>query len=244
MKSLLVVESWIFKNYIDMAENKNEFKHLKVVKEDELKGYVKTCFSAMKTIAHNMSLVTNTEDPDSSVLERNYVLTLVFEIGKQISKYNETSERLELYSSELFVGGETNKFLNVNSDKVQKTCNDLEIVIKDSKFETIPDLVIHSSHDSEAGNTGEGQYLALEAKTAKKLGKFAFMKDFFKLNAYLASLNYENAIYLIVNSSAKQVESLIEEYINNGYFLNEGNYKLLFFIQETKDVEPIIYQFN
>ena len=192
-----------------------------------------------------MKIVTNTENSESPILERNYVLSLVYEMGKQTSENtSQKGELLELDSLGFFVGGETDKYISVNEEAVQNTCNDLDITImKSEEFKVIPDLVIHNSHNPEAGQTGCGQHLALEAKTTKKLGKFAFMKDFFKLNVYLSTLRFEKVIYLIVNSRAEQINTLIKQYLKNGYYQNEHSDQLLFFIQENKDVEPVVYRF-
>ena len=221
-----------------MAKDKKESMYLKEIDANVLDVYMKSCLNAMKSIAHNTRVVVDTENQNSSVLERNYVLSLVYEMGKQISK-----NEFEFNSSGLFIGGETSKYIRVNSEKIRATCNELDIKIKEKKFEVIPDLVIHNSHNPDAGDSGDGQRLALEAKTTINLGKVAFMKDFFKLNVYLASLHFENVVYLIVNNNTKRICELIEDYLNNEYFLFKEGPKMFFFIQEKIEDEPKVFQF-
>ena len=43
--------------------------------------YVKRCFTAMRMLAANPNIVRNTEDDNSPTLERNYILSMVYQIG-------------------------------------------------------------------------------------------------------------------------------------------------------------------
>lgn len=226
-----------------MADSEKPLKYLEVFDENQLSGYEKACFDAMKSIAQNMRTVTNTEDSESPVGERNYVLSLVYEMGKKQTPNEEASQddTIRFGQSDLFVGGETYKRMRVDDD-INYTCHDLGIAINNPNFEIVPDLVIHNSHNPEFGETGVGQYLVLEAKTTKRLGMYAFMRDFFKLNLYLTKLHFEKAIYLIINSSIERVDELIEEYINKKYYLFAHG-QMFFYIQQDKECEPIVYRF-
>ena len=225
-----------------MEDKEKQLRYLEPFDESKLLGYTKKCFEGMRYITQNGRMVKDIQDSLSPILERNYMLSLVYEMGKHEGT-NEVEEPV-LASSGLFVGGETNKFINTkDNENILNTANDLNITVENSRFEAIPDLIVHNSHNPSCGETGEGQHLALEAKTTKRLGKVVFMKDFFKLNVYLSALNYEVAIYLIVNTRTEKVDELIGNYIENGYYCCKKG-KLFFFIQDDIMSEPMIYIFN
>ena len=124
---------------------------------------------------------------------------------------------------------------------MEQTCEALNFSLKSNKIETIPDLVIHNSHNPKSGDSGEGQFLVLEAKTTKRLGEHYFMRDFFKLNLYLSRLQFKNAVSLVINKPAKIIDGYIETYKKkNLYWYNEVKSKLRLFIQE-KDI-PEMYK--
>ena len=171
------------------------------------------------------------------ILERNYILSMVYNMGKADLLREETE--FAFNSSSYIVGGETNKSVLVTDDKVEKTCRGLKVAINNNKIEVIPDLVIHDSHNPEAGNTGKGQYLILEAKTTKRLGEYYFMRDFFKLNLYLAEFHFHNAVFLLIKKSAKTIDDYIDTYKKKDFYCSdELKCKFRLFIQE-KDTPEI-----
>ena len=210
---------------IDSIENESE--------------YVKRCFTAMRMLVANPNIVRNTEANNSSMLERNYILSMVYNMGK--SDYLRQDSIFQFDATSYFIGGETIKLISANDIKMEQTCEALNFSLKSNKIETIPDLVIHNSHNPKSGDSGEGQFLVLEAKTTKRLGEHYFMRDFFKLNLYLSRLQFKNAVSLVINKPAKIIDGYIETYKKkNLYWYNEVKSKLRLFIQE-KDI-PEMYK--
>lgn len=201
-------------------------------------SYASLIFNAMQQLSENWHLVTDSEsDDDKSVLERNYVISLVFQMGKNAKGYLD-------YETNVFPSGENNKRICRSDDEIKYTYNELYKKEFPHRFVVIPDLVVHTSHNSNASRSN-GQYVAVEVKTAKKIEKRAFLKDFFKLNNYLCDLNYKNAIYLIVNIPLTRIENLIKQYFDNNYFYKKDKLEnLLFFTQEGRTNFPTIYKLD
>lgn len=219
---------------------KKELKYIEKMDSIENESiYVKMCFTAMRTLAANPQIIRDTDDKNSSIIERNYILSMVYNMGK--ADYLRDNNEFFFGSSPYFIGGEANKYISLKGEKETMTCDALRFAIKDDKIEVIPDLVIHDSHNPNSGNSDKGQFLVLEAKTSRQLGKYFFMRDFFKLNAYLAGLNFQNAVYLVINKSAKTIDDYVDAYKEKQYYwYDDVNSKLRFFIQE-KD-EPKLYK--
>lgn len=197
--------------------------------------YSSLCYNAMCSLSKQWYLVTDSENGDASVLERNYVLSIVFQLGKMSANNPD-------FGTNVFPSGENNKYIRTHLEEIKNTYHDLYEKYPVVSFEVIPDLVIHTSHNPKSGNSSS-QFVAIEAKTTKHLGKVAFMRDFFKLNVYLCDLNYKNAIYLIVNNPKDKIENLIRHYFNNRYFYKKYDlWKLLFFIQEDQKGTPAVYK--
>ena len=217
-----------------------ELKYIEKIESMENESiYVKMCFTAMRMLAANPQIIRDTDDKNSSIIERNYILSMVYNMGK--ADYLRDKNEFFFGSSPYFVGGEANKYISLKGEKEIRTCGDLRFAIKDNKIEVIPDLVIHDSHNPDSGNSDEGQFLVLEAKTSKQLGEYYFMRDFFKLNAYLAGLHFQNAVYLVINKSANTIDDYIAAYKKKDYYLyDQLKTKLRFFIQE-KDI-PELYK--
>lgn len=217
-----------------------ELKYIEKIESMENESiYVKMCFTAMRTLAANPNLVKNIEDKNSPILEKNYILTMVYNMGK--ANYLRDNAEFVFDSRSSIVGGETNKYISLKGEKEIRTCNDLRFIIKNDKIEVIPDFVIHESHNPDCSNSEKGQYLVLEAKTSKQLGEYYFMRDLFKLNAYLAGLHFQNAVFLVINKSAKTIDDYIASYKNKKYYwYDHVKRKLCFFIQE-KDT-PELYK--
>lgn len=209
------------------------FKYIEKIDTFENESeYVKKCFTAMRMLAASPNIVRNTEDDNSPTLERNYILSMVYHMGKSDCLRENTD--VILGSGPYFVGGEANKLIPIMDESAKKTSKDLRFADRGRKIEVIPDLVIHNSHCPKAGNTEDGQYLALEAKTTRILGQYYFNRDFFKLNLYLADLNFKNAVYLVINKSVSIIDDYIGTYIMNNYYQYfDVRRKLRLFIQEN-----------
>lgn len=194
--------------------------------------YVKKCFTAMRMLAANSNLVVNTLDENSPILERNYILSMVYNMGK--ADYLCEDNIFKFDATSYFVGGETIKRISPNDMKMEKTRKALKFSLKDNKIEAIPDLVIHNSHNPKSGDSEEGQFLVLEAKTTRRLGEHYYMRDIFKLNLYLSRLHFQNAISLVINKPAIIIDDCIGTYNQKDYYwFSEAKSKLRIFIQEN-----------
>ena len=215
-------------------------KNLKYIeKVDSIENeseYVKKCFTAMRMIAANPNKVRNTEDDDSTTLERNYILSMVYNMGKSDFLREDTFFKFD--STSFFIGGETIKLISINDKKMERTGMALNFSFNGNKIEAIPDLVIHNSHNPKSGDSDEGQFLVLEAKTTRRLGEHYFMRDFFKLNLYLSRLHFQNAVSLVINKPAKIIDDYIGTYKKEDYYwCDDVKSKLRLFIQEKDTPE-------
>lgn len=210
-----------------------ELKHIERIDSIENESeYVRRCFTAMRMLAANPNIVRNTEDDNSPTLERNYILSMVYCMGK--SDYLREDTDFDLGYGSYIVNGENNKFISIDDKKVKEDCKYFRTPIKEKGIEVIPDLVIHNSHSPKSGKTRNGQFLILEAKTTKRLSGYYFMRDFFKLNLYLAGLGYDNAVCLVINKSAKTIDNYIGVYKDKKHYRCDAlNGKLRLFIQEN-----------
>ncbi len=194
--------------------------------------YIQRCFTAMRMLAANSNIVRNTEDGKFPILERNYILSMVYQMGKSNCLREDTE--LGFDSGSYFVNGETNKYISISNKKIEMDCEYFRISIKEKRIEVIPDLVIHNSHSPKSRKTGDGQFLILEAKTTKRLGSYYFMRDFFKLNLYIAGLRFDNAVCLVINKSANTLDSYIGTYKEEKHYLCDTlKSKLRLFIQDN-----------
>ena len=211
----------------------NNLKYIEKIETFENESeYVKKCFTAMRMLAANPNLVANTVDEDTPILERNYILTVVYNMGK--ADYLREDSIFQFDATSFFVGGETIKRISPNDLKMEQTRKDLKFSLKDNKIEAIPDLVIHNSHNPKSGDSDEGQFLILEAKTTRRLGEHYYMRDLFKLNLYLSRLHFQNAISLVINKPAKIIDDYIGIYNRKDYYwFSDAKSKLRLFIQEN-----------
>lgn len=219
---------------MDNKEEKKEIEFLSKVSEESLDQEVCILFKAMRKLFDTPEMVTNINDTKNIVIERNYVCSLIYQLGRL------STNELYPFSNEVLVGGDMNKYITPqNEERMLYTCDRLNFKIShDKKFEVIPDLIIHGSHDPQSINRNN-QYVAVEVKCCEYLGIEPFEKDFFKLNAYLSCLNYKKVIYIILNSEKKRINQRIKQYADNGYFvLKERLNDFFFFVQEGRDKNP------
>ncbi len=216
--------------------NNNRIEHEILEKCNPKKeSYVSLCFDAITQLSENRYLITNTESDNEVILERNYILAMVFLMGKK-------TKDDESFGTNVFPSGENNKYICDNLNDIKETYNNLHSKELKGKFKVIPDLVIHTSHNPKS-QYSKSQYVALEAKTTKQLGKVAFYRDLFKLNVYLCDLSYKDVVYLIVNTEKKKIEDLISQYFSNNYFYNKDKLNnIWFFIQENGESSPYAYK--
>ena len=169
--------------------------------------YVKLCSQVMwqikkrhETVLCNPSSKTELEE----IYERNYMLTFAYLLGQKTSG---TKSTYTLLSNKL-INGEVHKYIYLNTDDDAYESRNL---LKPRREYFCPDFLIHTSHNNP-GENYEGQYMIMEAKTTSKLKQEDFNWDLFKLNLYVEKLDFDTAIYLIVNTSYKDIATMVSNY--------------------------------
>lgn len=169
--------------------------------------YVQLCRHVMrkikeehKTVLCNPSSKTELEE----IYERNYMLTFAYLMGQKTGKKQSTYNLL----SNKLINGEVNKYIFLTSDDEAYESRN---ALKSGREYFCPDFLIHTSHDNP-GENYEGQYMIMEAKTTSKLKQEDFNWDLFKLNLYVEKLDFDTAIYLIVNTSYTDVATMVSNY--------------------------------
>lgn len=187
------------------------------------------------------------------ICERNYIIYISFILGYMCGK--EIIERKE------YVNGEITKHFEHFSDKEKKAydqflkfkimkkketsqnMNEKEIKSQLKRINVRPDFVIHESHKEDYETTG--QKLVVEAKSTLYLDELDFCWDLMKLNFYIDKLNFQNCIYIIVNTSKADIQKMLNLYTEKfDYFSNDLS-KLWFFVQnqDEKKMLPLeLYQ--
>ena len=182
------------------------------------------------------------------ICERNYVIYISFVLGCLYGK--------EIIESKEYVNGEITKhFVNFSDDTkevyekflkfkmmrkqgiVSPNINEKEEESQLKRINVRPDFVIHDSHKEDYDTTG--QKLVVEAKSTFYLDELDFCWDLMKLNFYLDKLNFQNCIYMIVNTSKADIKKMINLYTEEfNYFSNDLS-KLWFFVQ-NQDEEKML----
>lgn len=208
--------------------------------------FVKLCRTIMWQIKINHKSVLcnpSTNSELEEIYERNYMLTFAYLMG---GKTGSTKSTYNLLSNKL-INGEVNKYICLNPDDDAYESRNL---LKPGREYFCPDFLIHTSHDNP-GENYEGQYMIMEAKTTSKLKQEDFNWDLFKLNLYVEELDFDTAIYLIVNTSFKDIATMITNY---NYWHSEkldpkkqnpqrnNTPHIYFLIQEDVEKQPEIYE--
>jgi hypothetical protein len=175
------------------------------------------------------------------IYERNYIITFAYLMGRKAGESKLLSDK--------FVNGELKKeFILYPQDDDFKT----KAKIYPKRNYYCPDFVIHTSHERVNENYN-GQHLIMEAKTTSDLKNKDFYWDLFKLNLYVEKLDYDTAVYLIVNTTISEVKSKVERYRKNKYWYspklrrldrrrNDEEHHIYFLIQENVEKAPQIYE--
>lgn len=217
----------------------------RIYKKDVRKNkYLILCYDIMRIIQKDHKAVVSKPEKDNLkvIYERNYIITFSYLMGRKAGYSKLLSDK--------FVNGEIIKdfilYPQNDDDKTRRR-------IYPSRKYYCPDFVIHTSHEKSNDNY-VGQYLIMEAKTTSELKKKDFYWDLFKLNLYVEKLDYDTAVYLIVNTSVSEVRSMIEEYDDKKYWytsklhgLNlrqEDKKHIYFLIQENVEKPPKMYELN
>lgn len=227
------------------------FNHLMPIMEDAIvdKPYVAICFDAMKEISLSLEMICNlkkdgneVEGDLSQIYERNYIISLAVLLAQKQMK-------LDTIGLTGFINGEVAKQLSLAGtfikDKYIEIRKNIDRHYKGNKKEifVLPDLLIHESHSYEKKYLDERyQHVVIEAKTNRIKRKELFHLDLLKLNYYLETLHYADAIYVILGTPVDIIDTYLGEYINNvKYYTEEKKGNLYFFIQEKLKSEPSIF---
>lgn len=217
----------------------------------KLKEYTKTfpsntylyyCFEAMKELHNSLDWICfhkeDMDDDDVQVYERNFIISLTTKLSEK---------GLKLPG---MINGEVAKSLDAMAPReIKEKYKELKRIHKHSynpkSCYVFPDFLIHESNSPDKETwTFENQHIIIEAKTNNIVENYAFYLDFFKLNTYLSYLNFENAIYLIVQTPISKINKYLIEYENDVGFLSQRIDNLYFFIQDKIDNEPKIYKIS
>lgn len=216
----------------------------RIFKKDVSKNkYLILCYDIMRIIQkdHHAVICKQKAGELKDIYERNYVITFSYLMGKEAGK-----SRL---LSDMFVNGELKKeFILYPQNEDYKTREK----IKPGRMFYCPDFVIHTSH-KKTNKKYKGQHIIMEAKTTSGLKKEDFYWDLFKLNLYIEKLDFDTAVYLIVNTSISDVSAMVDEYNENNYWYtskirklkrlkNKKEHHIYFLIQESVEKQPKIYE--
>ena len=195
--------------------------------------FANACFQIMKYLQEHKYLVFTEED---EISEQNYMISFAYLLG------------CELKDMKHLYGGELDKILSVcNNRKIMALAKRLKRSCKDDVVTVKPDFVIHKCLERDNLHPVH-QCFIVEAKTLKRFSQDVFSWDIFKLHGYISQLQYENAVYIIINSDKSTVENKLKKYIDEyvddlgSWMEKTKNGRLLFFIQKDKDSVPEAYQ--
>lgn len=211
--------------------------------------YLHAFYDVMSQIGEQYGPIIIKEGKDpfkKEICERNYVIYISFILGCLHGK--------EILGKE-YVNGEITKHFEDYSDKAKEAYekflkyrimrkkgatqnnNEKEEESQLKRINVRPDFVIHDSHKEDYDTTG--QKLVVEAKSTFYLDELDFCWDLMKLNFYLDKLNFQNCIYMIVNTSKADIKKMINLYTEEfNYFSNDLS-KLWFFVQ-NQDEEKML----
>lgn len=216
----------------------------RIYKKDVRKNkYLILCYDIMRIIQKDHKAVVSKPEKDNlkGIYERNYVITFSYLMGRKAGYSKLLSDK--------FVNGEIIKdfilYPQNDDDKTRRR-------IYPSRKYYCPDFVIHTSHENSNDNY-VGQYLIMEAKTTSELKKKDFYWDLFKLNLYVDKLDYDTAVYLIVNTTISEVKSMVGEYDEKEYWYtskiknvqqlkDNKKHHIYFLIQESVEKQPKIFE--
>lgn len=191
--------------------------------------FASSCFQAMTFIQGKLERMQN---GDGNIDEQNYVIELASSIGEKTGP------------TEFLLGGELRKQITTSNKAVQDLIARLRKVSEDDNLSDVtvkPDYAIHYSVKRE-NLSSETQKLVIEAKTTNKLTQDPFSWDLYKLMAYIDELSFQTAIYLVLNTDKKRVETLLTGYKEQGLpVINVPRGHLLFFVQDTIEAAPKAY---
>ena len=187
-------------------------------KDIEKEKYLHLLYKVMMQVGQEIGPVivrTKSNDPSSvDINERNYVIYLSYILGKiEGESPNKTLLETDYINGEIYkqirslanddAKGAYEKFVNLEKRKERK-CN----VSPKDYVNVRPDFVIHQSHKNDYET--EGQKLIIEAKATNDLDKVDFCWDFLKLNVYIEEFKFDNAIYMLINTTKEQIKEILK----------------------------------
>lgn len=212
--------------------------YLKPIGNNKAGKYIEICYKAMAQLIDNKYLIGSESEKDF-IYERNLLISLAYFVGK-----NNSEKVGQCY----LIGGELNKpiFSHI-FDSIEDNLEWINYSKTKLEFTTdyvYPDFLIHryKSLASFKSHANAGQKLIVEAKS-KSISEKEFNRDFFKLNVYLSRLNFEKALYIIVNSTKDEIERKIKKYSDGGLFCSQKyENRLYFLIQENENSRPKLFK--
>lgn len=222
--------------------------------------YLYLLYKAMNKVGKSVGAVIvrmDKKDPlNIAINERNYVIYLSYILGSLkggvIGKYNKVL-RTDFINGEVYKqiesvadGGAKTAYENFMKMKNEKHIQKRVEKVESQDYVNVrPDFVIHTDHKKEYEYWG--QKLIVEAKTTKEIDEIDFCWDLLKLNVYINEFCFQNAIYILVNTSKADIENKIKFYTEKINYFTHDIQKLWFFIQrwDGKKMSPIkIYQID
>ena len=217
-------------------------------------SYLRKAFKTIKEIQRCAGCICSFKDKDDEIdgtdyqiYERNFIINL----ASKLPNRRKTKE---------FINGEVAKKLNMHDDNQAQNNQDkrylnkyIEIKKKinikyvgDDNIYVFPDFLIHDSNSFEPENMNrDTQHLIMEAKTTKITGskKMYFWIDFLKLNFYIEKLKFDNALFFILGTPLKIINTYIQNYMDDENVVNCGDdiNRIFFIVQEKIESDPKLF---
>lgn len=104
----------------------------------------------------------------------------------------------------------------------------------ETELKVFPDFIIHKTQDDIID---ENQRLIAEVKTENELQFKSFLWDFFKINLYVEKLNFQNGVFLIVNTKEETVKRYLTEYVKKNLYFTSFSDRIVILVKENYDAE-------
>lgn len=159
--------------------------------------------------------------------ERRFQMELYYQVKTLVSKSSSP-----MVIDAMAIDAEQYKQIYYNESRNEKYWETLPNLFPERKnpLGLIPDLVIHNGQQR---NSSKDQHLILECKTSPGLNYEDFERDIFKLNAYLETMNFRQAVGLFVNISPDKIHRHLAEYVKNCFMSSKGT--LIIFVKPSFD---------
>lgn len=127
---------------------------------------------------------------------------------------------------------------NIIRDSFNKLANHDDVTVDSiQEFSLIPDFIIHKN---QADILERNQRLIVEVKTEQNISYTKFAYDFLKLVIYLNKFQFQNAIFLSVNTSPDIIKGYLKKYFQEKMYLPNDYKKLYIVVKENYRSDPSI----